>query len=61
METAVSSEAPTGQQVAHIDKFSINTRAVILEKNGKAVPIIQVRGKKWCCYSYFFDLRDFPL
>ena len=42
MQTA-SSETPTGQQIPCVDKFSINTRAVVLEKNDGAVPIIQVR------------------
>lgn len=43
MQTS-SSETSTDQQIPCVDKFSINTRAVVLEKDGeKAVPIIQVR------------------
>ncbi len=42
MQTAVSSETPTNQ-ILGVDKFAINTRAVVLEKNDGYHPIIQVR------------------
>ena len=42
METAIETQSGTS-----IDKFSISTRAVVLEKGGKiAVPIVQVKDSK---------------